>query len=81
MAGPERKKPALKLSTQVPNVRHSEPRPIHTVLAKCTFFLNQQGTSCIRLNYVQSCVTLRITGVTVAQRKKRPSSCDGYTEF
>ncbi len=40
----------LELSTRVGNERHSEPRPIHTVLAKCTSSPNQQGTSCILLN-------------------------------
>jgi len=37
-----------------PDVPHSEPRPIHTVLAKCAFPPNQQGTSCILLNSVDS---------------------------
>jgi hypothetical protein len=33
-----------------PDEHHSEPRPIHTGLAKCAFSPNQQETSCILLN-------------------------------
>jgi len=51
----------LELSTQVANVRHSEPRPIHTVLVKCAFSPNQQATSCILLNSVEPRVTLSIS--------------------
>ena len=51
----------MELSTRVPNERHSDPRPIHTVLAKCAFSPNQQGTSCILLNSVEPRVMPRFT--------------------
>ncbi len=47
----------LELSTHLPNERHSEPRPIHTVLVKCAFSPNQQGISCILLNSLEPRVT------------------------
>ncbi len=52
--------PPLFLSTHLPHECHSEQRPIHTVLLKCDFSPNQQGTSCIRLNSVEPRVTSRI---------------------
>ena len=58
----------LELSTHLPNERHSEPRPIHTVLVKCAFSPNQQGTSSIRLNSVEPRVTAKLTCRYGAQR-------------
>ncbi len=43
----------MELSTHLPNERHSEPRPIHTVLSMRAFSPNQQGTSCILWNSVE----------------------------
>ena len=54
--------PPLFLSTHLPNERHSEPRPIHTVLLKCAVSPNQQGTSCILLNPAEPRVTLGLIG-------------------
>jgi len=51
----------LKLSTHLPNERHSEPSLIHTVLVKCAFSPNHQGTSCILLNSVEPRLTTVFT--------------------
>ena len=43
----------LEVSTHLPNERHSEPRPIHTVL-KPAFHRSQKLTSHTRFNLIES---------------------------
>ena len=62
----------------------TEARSLHICTLEGGFLpeeLTDEGLKLLHPTAAIRCLTLRITGVTVAQRKTRPSSCDGYTEF